>query len=241
MNIAHRIRFLRKLYNLTQDELAVALGVSKGNLSDWERDRSKPGASALISLSKYFDLPVDWILMGTLKANFSLEILSEKIRKERLKKNRQLSYVAEKLSISVEKYLSIEEGKLNPTEEELIALSFSLGCSIDYLIDDLTDAEYIVSEEESTDSIYSKRGSDYIIGKVQSGKTSTTMISILQCINATQLQVNDLTENEIKLIVFNRNLSDENKLRLEGYLKALLDTQGDELNSRSDLPLRKNI
>lgn len=62
--IGTRIKELRSVYNISQEELAVQINVSRGNVGDWERGRAKPGAEALAALSSFFCVSVDWILNG---------------------------------------------------------------------------------------------------------------------------------------------------------------------------------
>lgn len=64
MDIGKRLKYLRKLYKMSQDDLSALIGASRGNISDWERGRSKPGADALIALSECFNVTTDWILTG---------------------------------------------------------------------------------------------------------------------------------------------------------------------------------
>ena len=64
MNIGARIKELRNLVKISQEELADKIKVSRGNVGDWERGRAKPGAEALLLLSKFFNVSVDWILTG---------------------------------------------------------------------------------------------------------------------------------------------------------------------------------
>lgn len=47
---------------ISQTELAQAIGVSPGNVGDWERGRSKPGYDALRALSHYFEVSTDYLL-----------------------------------------------------------------------------------------------------------------------------------------------------------------------------------
>lgn len=63
-SIGSRIKALRTAVKISQEELADSINVSRGNVGDWERGRAKPGAEALISLSRYFNVSVDWILTG---------------------------------------------------------------------------------------------------------------------------------------------------------------------------------
>lgn len=56
------LKELRSQKGLTQTELALAIGVSPGNVGDWERGRSKPGYNALAALSRIFEVSADYLL-----------------------------------------------------------------------------------------------------------------------------------------------------------------------------------
>lgn len=56
------LKQLRAKKGVTQIELARAIGISNGNVGDWERGRSKPGYDALISLSRYFEVSPEHLL-----------------------------------------------------------------------------------------------------------------------------------------------------------------------------------
>ncbi|MFS0836970.1 transcriptional repressor LexA [Paenibacillus sp. 1P03SA] len=73
--INHRIKELRLKHNLTMAKMADMIGVSPGNISDWENGKKKstPTARALISISKQFNVSLDWLMTGTIPdfpANF---------------------------------------------------------------------------------------------------------------------------------------------------------------------------
>ncbi|MDY3078928.1 MAG: helix-turn-helix domain-containing protein [Oscillospiraceae bacterium] len=53
---------LRAEKGVSQVELARAIGVSNGNVGDWERGRSKPGYDALVALSRYFEISAGRLL-----------------------------------------------------------------------------------------------------------------------------------------------------------------------------------
>lgn len=63
-SIGERIKFLRNKFNLTQQDLADAIGVPRANISNYEKNRYKPASSALNALSKYFNVSGEWILTG---------------------------------------------------------------------------------------------------------------------------------------------------------------------------------
>lgn len=56
------LRELRMKRKITQIELAQAIGVSNGNVGDWERGRSKPGYDALAALSRFFEISPEYLL-----------------------------------------------------------------------------------------------------------------------------------------------------------------------------------
>lgn len=57
------LKQLRREKGVTQTELAQAIGVSGGNVGDWERGRAKPGFDAIISLSRFFEISTDDLLL----------------------------------------------------------------------------------------------------------------------------------------------------------------------------------
>ena len=56
------IKSLRLSFNLSQVELAAALGVSKQCVSNWENDYIQPSVDMLIKLAKYFNVSTDYLL-----------------------------------------------------------------------------------------------------------------------------------------------------------------------------------
>lgn len=56
------IKSLRTEKGLSQTQLAKEIGVSAGNIGDWEIGRSKPGYVALAALSRFFEVSADYLL-----------------------------------------------------------------------------------------------------------------------------------------------------------------------------------
>lgn len=56
------IKDLRESQELSQYELAKALQVSQSAIAKWERGKTEPTASALISISKFFKVSTDYLL-----------------------------------------------------------------------------------------------------------------------------------------------------------------------------------
>lgn len=57
-----KIKELRKSYNISQVELAKALGVSKQCVSNWENDNIQPSVEMLIRIANYFHVKTDYLL-----------------------------------------------------------------------------------------------------------------------------------------------------------------------------------
>ena len=47
---------------MSQTQLAKEIGVSAGNIGDWEIGRSKPGYVALAALARFFEVSADYLL-----------------------------------------------------------------------------------------------------------------------------------------------------------------------------------
>ena len=60
----NRIRELRKQMDMTQKELAKHLQVADSTLSYWEMGKYEPDNEALLKLSRFFHVPIDYILGG---------------------------------------------------------------------------------------------------------------------------------------------------------------------------------
>jgi len=56
------LRTLRAEKGFSQGQLAKAINVSPGNVSDWETDKSKPGYNALAALARIFEVSADYLL-----------------------------------------------------------------------------------------------------------------------------------------------------------------------------------
>jgi len=62
MEFAEIIKELRKEKKLSQKQLSEKLGVSQSAIAKWEVSKTEPTASALLLLSKFFDVTVGQLL-----------------------------------------------------------------------------------------------------------------------------------------------------------------------------------
>ena len=74
-----KIAALRKIRNMTQEQLAAQLGISAPAVSKWETGTSDPNTSNLIALAKLYGISAEELLKnvehsaGTVKPNESSE------------------------------------------------------------------------------------------------------------------------------------------------------------------------
>lgn len=94
MDFNIKLQKLRKQKNLTQDELASALFVSRTAISKWESGRGYPSIDSLKEIAKFFDVTIDELLSGD-------EILSIAENDSIQKKNRFIDLIFALLDISV--------------------------------------------------------------------------------------------------------------------------------------------
>jgi len=57
-----RLMFERRKKNLTQTQLAEAIGVSRITINKWETGKSTPSVEMLLKLSEFFNVSVDYLL-----------------------------------------------------------------------------------------------------------------------------------------------------------------------------------
>ena len=57
-----RLKSLRKRENITQNDLAAKLNVTKGTVSTWETDNRKPSFDKLVEICTLFDVSLDYLL-----------------------------------------------------------------------------------------------------------------------------------------------------------------------------------
>lgn len=62
--IGSRIRAKRLRLDLTQEQVAAAVGVSDGAVCSWEKGDSLPGTKHLAAIAKELGVSIDWLLMG---------------------------------------------------------------------------------------------------------------------------------------------------------------------------------
>lgn len=62
MAFSNNLTYLRKKRNMSQEQLAEVLGVTRQAVSKWEAGQSTPDVEKLLQLSELFQVPVDQML-----------------------------------------------------------------------------------------------------------------------------------------------------------------------------------
>lgn len=67
MDIGKRIREYRKIYNLSQEQLADKIFVSRQTVSNWENNKTYPDIQIIVSLSILFNVSLDELIREDLE------------------------------------------------------------------------------------------------------------------------------------------------------------------------------
>lgn len=79
MNLAEKLTIQRKKMGMSQEQLAVRLGITRQSVSKWEAGSSVPEISKLVAMSELFDVSLDYLLKDYLDEE-SVKYYSENIR-----------------------------------------------------------------------------------------------------------------------------------------------------------------
>ena len=140
----NRLKQLREQHGMKQSELGKLLNVKDAAISKYESEKIPLTGETLLSLSKIFNVSIDYIL-GCEKEieNDVSEIewryppvsnrLGNILREYRQKKDLSLEEFAERLDISSDLYTGIETGRYDPTLELLQKIADETEYNTDYL------------------------------------------------------------------------------------------------------------
>lgn len=104
MDLAEKIFTLRKSNDLTQEQLAEGLNVSRQSVSKWESGQAIPELDKLVAMSKIFGVTTDYLLKPSEIDELSvkteiLEKQQEKLLAREEKKNKKLRCLMYSLGI----------------------------------------------------------------------------------------------------------------------------------------------
>ncbi len=87
MNVGSRIKKYREKQNISQDELALKVFVSRQTISNWETNKSYPDIKSLTMLSNIFHVTLDDFIKG------DMEEMKKIVSKEKIEKFNIMSYI----------------------------------------------------------------------------------------------------------------------------------------------------
>lgn len=64
MNVGEKIKKIRKMAGMTQEELAEKMNVSRQTISKWEKEISSPDLESAIALCELFEISLDDLVKG---------------------------------------------------------------------------------------------------------------------------------------------------------------------------------
>lgn len=89
MSVGKRIQSLRKKHNLTQQQLADQLSVSRQAVSKWEQDFNEPDIRTLIALSHIFEVSVDELVGKEDKKRAEEPVVFQDLSEQVIKTNKK--------------------------------------------------------------------------------------------------------------------------------------------------------
>ncbi|MDE7331044.1 MAG: helix-turn-helix domain-containing protein [Lachnospiraceae bacterium] len=106
MEFAEKLTALRKGKELTQEQLAEQLNVSRQSVSKWENGQVIPEAEKLLELSKAFDVTVDYLLKPSEIDELSVKTaILEQQQKQLLDREQKHSAIFKNIMYSIVVYL----------------------------------------------------------------------------------------------------------------------------------------
>jgi len=158
--LGKRLLYLRNTLELTQEELAKILCMSRSTYAQYEVDRRKPDYDTLQRIADYFKVSTDFLLGRT-----EHSVIEENNFPSRLKMIRELNGIslnqlAENLNISQTDVSQFETGEKYPDPSTLNTLAESLNCSVDFLFGRITDPRPYLLENQQGYSTLAAHSSD---------------------------------------------------------------------------------
>lgn len=120
MEFNEKLQELRKQKNLTQEELAEALYVSRTAISKWESGRGYPNIDSLKAISKYFSVSLDELLSGE-----EILTIAETDNRQKEKHFRDLVFGLLDCSVAIFLFLPFFGQRVDGVIEEVSLLSLT--------------------------------------------------------------------------------------------------------------------
>lgn len=116
--IAHILRILRENAELTQDDLARKLNVSRSSYANWENGENFPPLKAIDQMTIIYNVSMDYILGRTTIKKYqaeirpmSINIISKNLLQHRKENKFTYLFLGKYCNMSTTNYFYIEKGK----------------------------------------------------------------------------------------------------------------------------------
>lgn len=159
-NFSENLKRIRKDNNISQEQLAEELGVSRQAISKWESSTSYPEMDKIITICNKYNVKIDDLLYGNIK-----EIKSEEESKKKV--NNYLNDFLKYITDTINMFISMDfKSKLKCILEQLIIIGLLalFGAIIFHLIDDLFEDIISIFPERAYYYIHSIIESILLVG-----------------------------------------------------------------------------
>ena len=132
--VGNRIKELRNIKNLNQDQVAQVLGVSRQAYANYESGKREPDLQTVIKLANYFDVSLDELLKIDDYTVEDKKTVGGRIKLARVAKGLKQSELAEMLGLAASTVALYEQNRREPNLKTVVKLAKCLGLSLDYLL-----------------------------------------------------------------------------------------------------------
>ena len=149
-----RLKELRKQSGLTQQQLADIVGTTQQNIAFWETGRQRPKQPSLIKLANYFNVSIDYLLVGKAQAEEKSSVFPERLRQLRIETDLTQQELAKNLNVSQQIIGLWERGERKPKIEAITNIAEYFNVSPKYLIGETNNREIETIELEAEDKLF---------------------------------------------------------------------------------------
>lgn len=146
--LGKRLQQLRNKFELTQEELAKILCMSRSTYAQYEVDRRKPDYDTLQRIADYFKVSTDFLLGRTEHSGLEEGYFPSRLKMRREQNGISLEELAESLNIPLTDIAQFETGEKYPDLSTLKALAVYLNCSVDFLLGRSSEAKSYLYENQ---------------------------------------------------------------------------------------------
>lgn len=149
-----RLRQLRTKADLTQQQLADIVGTTQQNIAFWETGRQRPKQPSLVKLANYFNVSIDYLLVGKAQPKKELSVFPERLRQLRIEADLTQQELAKNLNVSQQIIGLWERGERKPKIEAVTNIAEYFNVSPKYLIGETNSREIETIELEAEDKLF---------------------------------------------------------------------------------------